>query len=156
MPSSAISLYKAFRQYAQSQSPASTQQTSSTPGSGSGNGNAYDNAVTTAYETFAEKSDKAIVIASREQREYIYTASYVQSAMQVTYTTDRNGKITDLRVISSCGNTAIDNAIMRIIRSAQLPAVPPEHTDTYITRHITIYIRKAPGKDPLILSLVRT
>ncbi len=146
-------LYHALQKHTRETQLASAQPTAS--GDVYGTSHASENATAVAYETFAGKSDMAIVRASHQMQYYVYTAEYLRSTMQVTYTSNRRGALTHLTVTASSGNEAIDNAILNIIRSADLPPLPPEHKEDSITRTITIMIHKAPGSDPVILYVNR-
>lgn len=146
-------LCHAVKKQAQEKHLASAHPTAS--GDVYGTSHASENATAIAYETFAGKSDMAIVRSSHQMQYYVYTAQHIRSTMQVTYTSNRNGALEHLAVTTSSGNDAIDNAILNIIRSADLPPLPPEHKEDSITRTITIMIHKAPGSDPVILQINR-
>lgn len=142
-------LYDAVCRYARETQAASAQPAAS--GDVYGTSHAHENATAVAYETFAGKSDMAIVRASHQMQYQVYTAEYVRSTMRITYTSNRRGELEHLAVVTTSGNEAIDKTICNIIRSADLPPLPPEHKENAITRTITIMIHKAPGSDPVIL-----
>jgi protein TonB len=56
-----------------------------------------------------------------------------EGAVAVRFTVNRSGQVVDAAIVSASGSTLLDEAALRFLRQAILPAFPPDMTQARVT-----------------------